>query len=396
MSNNNKKGSKKNNGKKEDKGQKGGFGYFPREQVFKISVANWNIMDHMSTEYSRLGNVETPEEYTARYNRVIQMIQYAANKWRTDVICLEEVTEEFLALLMANPLLSSRYTLYQYRNGNFILATLVGQDSRGKPLNVVDFSGNYQQRYHDYEISNMDKPSRTQILMVNGLLVIHVHFVGVPGTFGNMLRVKNFGYIMKFLNEEPIQDANGNRLYLRSYNKIVIGDYNDSDPGRVVPAEKNKEDFQAVYKINGLELFQDSRPTSYHRYVKHNIDNSENLNRSNCGYIYEDKQVTQRIPTHEKLDHLLYDYAGGVQIEGFAILPEQGTTYLQVPYIVNYLSDNLERKNISLCSTKTSFEIEEVDIVKDPNNINIISSISEWPSDHAYVSYLIRYITGYQ
>jgi len=356
----------------------GGFKEYPLYGKFRIAVANWNIMDHTKSAFSRVGNPESEEEYMLRYVQVLGRLEKFVGgrtldgvKRIIDVICLEEVSEVFLDLLQKNLTIMNEYDIYEYQSpdGKFMLATLIK-----KNLEVNDYTQDYQKFYENND-KNRGYSGRAQILLVNDLLIVHVHLMGVPGSIGDTYRTNNLIYIMNFINR-PMQ-----QLY--TYNKIIIGDFN-IDLSNITEDDEN---LTSVYLKNNLQLYDDSdksdsRFTSFHRFVKHD------------GF-YEDKRAsinedgTPKI-IFEKLDYLLY--GDGVTINPNVIkLPYGGIKQMgEIPYLAAVSLKNREKIMIDQKEIYKIIDPTEVTIRPNYGDVNKNNN-NGWPSDHSLTSYLIDY-----
>lgn len=332
-----------------------------------MTVYNWNIMDHKSTAFSRLGNVETEEEFEQRYNEIIHIITTNLRLKSIDIFCIEEATAEFIQLLNKNIYIKDNYDVLIHQKKNFYLITLIK-----KSLNYIDYSNKYQD-YYEKQKNNIGQPSRAQIILFNNFILVHIHLAGSPGSYGNPIRQLSLLTILNYLKEK-----------LPDHKKIIIGDFN-------INQNNLEEVLQPINKKYHLLYFHDENPTSFHRFVRHdNINTSLSTSNTNpytgCQLRYEDKRNTYKM-MYQKVDHLLYSPGIIISPLYFDLQPEYFTTY-EFPYTALIDNNNLEFFDIATnCETRR--KLYSLQLIKDINNVMFFRN-PWWPSDHTLLGYNIR------
>lgn len=319
--------------------------------IKNLTIINWNIMDHSATQYSRLGNLETSLEYNRRYSIIIDYIKNILFKNGVGILCLEEVTQQFINILNSSlgKDIVSNYNVVttnhiNKRGGKFILSTLIH-----KSIQYTDLSPQYQKFYEQKSYKNSGYPSRSQVIKLkSGLILGHVHMVGLPGESGNTMRRNSLDLLLNFM-----QTHSTNHL------RMIIGDFNEEHMTDVL-----KSVYHTKWKMT---KFSDTRPTSFHRFIKHPNN------------IYEDKKIFGDL--YKKVDHLLYDSSKIRVWPSVSIFPTKFTE-IESPYQLKNNINNIEVRTINERPTA---------IIRDIKKIEIIPNIEKWPSDHALLAYKLRW-----
>lgn len=342
-----------------------------------LKVANFNIMDHQSTKFSRLGKIENRIEYMARYRRVIEEIERALFTDNFAILCLEEATDDFLRLLWQNQRIMNNYYVYQYRSGRFQLATLVKNDLFP---GFIDLTYHYQSYYENYHPRNQGKPSRTQIFYLElstgeSFLLIHSHFTGVPSEQGGTkFRQGSWEITQAYLREYQGYNLAGGIVKRPDLFLIHLGDFNDDQPSDFITANRSK-------------ILQDSRKTSFHRFIRLDAHSFKPTGDDSCEVYFQDKKDFQ--PLWEKLDHLHYD--SWLAVDRVHLAPYGGLDQKEVPYLANVEPKNLMMaKRLQLCNKPTIKE--NLQLVINPSQVTFNSTSNQWPSDHALIGYTLSVI----
>lgn len=244
-----------------------------------FSICNFNIMSHKTSKFiipndtfiHHEGSGENQNDWTRRYQKCIEILKTID----TDIICLEEATQEFYNML---PVSFNNYYIYFRKDVN--LMTLIKKSFCQKEPIELELQQFKYSKLNAFTITTNDT-------IIN---IVNVHLIGTPSA---TIERRN---ILKYLIENIP-------------NVIVIGDYNESVYD-LIDLEFNN----FLNDKNFILTNQGNVMTSYSMYI---------INQG--GFVTGTKEFPW-----ENIDNILYPDKFKLAIN--TISPENGLEGRTVPY----------------------------------------------------------------
>lgn len=297
-----------------------------------MKIISFNVLSNRSSRYILAGKrSETPGEYQTRYNLIFDKLkQEMLAKIRPDVICLQEITQEF-TLMMLKFLKQNKDLGYWFvfHPKYFQQGCLI--DVRRYRYQTIPHRLYLINRYHKIQLLSLfDRSSSNQATF----FLANLHLSGDLTEEGSRGRRLILNEVIKEMKKHG----------WRSDEKIIlVGDYNDELKLLV------DDEFKRWLKTNHLTIYNgNNKITSYHQY----------------NYVFdqiEKKLVFQGIEEdhpYKVLDQIIHSTS--LQMFKQTIKPPEGLLGLQVPYKHQIDQDG--------------------EIINLPN-------YQIWPSDHAMMIY---------
>ena len=249
--------------------------FFP--QQINLYIANFNIMAHTASKfaipkdaYIHSSNGEEPEQWLERYSKILEILRTS----RLDIICLEEVVQEFYNLLLRDVYFRDTYYL-RFDPANKLLMLI--KKTICVYLSLVQLPTFKYSKLQAYEIF---LPNNKYIIVVNA------HLIGDPAQ-GEERR-----HVLRELTT------------LYPSNLIIIGDLN--------------EDLQQsdIMWMGNFTILEKDHKTAYSRY---------HINPA--GFVTGIKQEQW-----ENIDNIIYDNKM-LTVLDHKVFPEGGLHGRHAPYI---------------------------------------------------------------
>lgn len=260
-----------------------------------MRVISWNILSNLASKFNLAGKrVETEKEWKDRYSYVIfQIVEQL--KEEPDIICLQEVTEDFIKQLTESLKALNKKNKLPYR---LAYPKLTYQQA-------CLIHTNYKAHLLKYDFSGLHPWSKTFCLKLTGprdLILINLHLNGDPDQEGNDERRSLIRVILNHLKFENFEMP-----------IIMVGDFNEE-------AETLYEDLQDNFLEHQLELYRkNDKITSYHAYEFHYDKKQKKLILDGLSDRKE-----------QKLDQIVY--SSELILKQQRVRPKNGLKGLQVPY----------------------------------------------------------------
>src|SRR3989344_5072589 len=315
-----------------------------------LTIANFNVMSDQASKYILAGDCETPNQYNSRYKLIIDQLNKLV-KSETDLIMLEEVTDNFMKNYIQKWLINNNYKyipIYRCiplkdKNNNAIKKeqTLPDGTNIKIPINLIQnvilVTDRFQIVYKNKLSKKLDdilydlkQHSKVQVIPLYDnitktyIAVSNIHLTGDKSPKGESQRTQVIKLINEFIDKT-----------LPTYNKIIIGDFNSN----IISDDLNN------YLIkHKLKLYQPNNNTSYSRFEYNRITHIYSVKSNDIAWEKTDKLITN------------------MKVNNIKTIPNNGLDGIEVPY----------------------------KFIGNEKNLTVEKNYYIWPSDHTINIYKIN------